>query len=658
MARHTRIPVLAGLYAGRTASVLHSNTRGATCSFDYGSARQPPRDIPLACSMNQSSQARRPSQSTLPSRARSGSSNGGRSVNNDANRGQPAPVPPPNGSSGQPASTRAARTPYLMDVLVGQMVVVVRGSGERIVGVLSSATPEPNGVSVVLSAAQTIEKNGGDVVLSTISPNVTIPASDLREMDASNVRLGSPEELASCVTRSRPSGFRTDTEISRAGASDGGRTLKRWDDKSTPLLPSGGGLEDTSTAGWDQFAANEERFGIKSNYEETMYTTKLDKSGQDFKQREREAERLAKEILSQGSGNAHIAEERGVTDDSGMNEEDKYGAVVRENGSSAQDSGTDKGTRGQSQKGGAPSKALTADFREFVSAERERLFVRKAELAKKEKQNRLADLKAWANTFQLKTPPPKDGVKAPSDAASKNTSSVSKPSGEQSRERQPEKASTNAQEKKPGGSKLNVHASSFNPGAAVFKPGGSATPNPQPSTPPHPFFGHRELRNRPSVSPLRIRDDFKVWKMKKVPEAATVAPLWPYTGRPFRQHFVVMAGVPVMPVFGEPGPMPPMMGMFPDGAISPRPVPQGATPPLAHMVYQPYPQYPFAQPPFQGAMPVSAPGSPAAFKISPHMVPFTPMARPPSGAPFGPQDYNQKRRRGKGEQRTDTRDTK
>ena len=96
----------------------------------------------------------------------------------------------------------------------------------------------------------------------------------------------------------------------------------------------GGGLEDSSksTAGkpWDQFAANEARFGIKSNYEENLYTTKLDRSGKDFRNREREADRIAREIMGQATNNPHLAEERGqIADDSGINEEDKYGAVVR-----------------------------------------------------------------------------------------------------------------------------------------------------------------------------------------------------------------------------------------------------------------------------------------------------------------------------------------
>ncbi len=48
------------------------------------------------------------------------------------------------------------------------------------------------------------------------------------------------------------------------------------------------------------------------------------------------------------------------------------------------------------------------DFRSFVSSERERLEKKKAALAKKEKDTRLADLKSWASTFKLNTPVPDD----------------------------------------------------------------------------------------------------------------------------------------------------------------------------------------------------------------------------------------------------------
>ena len=87
------------------------------------------------------------------------------------------------------------------------------------------------------------------------------------------------------------------------------------------------GLEDGAASGasWDQFAENERRFGLKSDFDENIYTTTLDKNHPLYPQREAQAARIAKEIESQAAKNAHIAEERGVTwvDDSGMDEEDK-----------------------------------------------------------------------------------------------------------------------------------------------------------------------------------------------------------------------------------------------------------------------------------------------------------------------------------------------
>lgn len=52
-----------------------------------------------------------------------------------------------------------------------------------------------------------------------------------------------------------------------------------------------------SNASWDQFATNEKMFGIKTSFDEEVYTTKLDRSGPDFKEREREAQRIANEIM-------------------------------------------------------------------------------------------------------------------------------------------------------------------------------------------------------------------------------------------------------------------------------------------------------------------------------------------------------------------------
>jgi PAB1-binding protein PBP1 len=79
--------------------------------------------------------------------------------------------------------------------------------------------------------------------------------------------------------------------------------------------------------GWDQFKANEQRFGLKSDYDENLYTTQIDRKNPLYAMREREAERIARDIESQTSTNAHIREERGIMDD-GDDEEERYAPQV------------------------------------------------------------------------------------------------------------------------------------------------------------------------------------------------------------------------------------------------------------------------------------------------------------------------------------------
>lgn len=76
---------------------------------------------------------------------------------------------------------------------------------------------------------------------------------------------------------------------------------------------------------------NEKKFGVKSTFDEHLYTTKINKDDPNYSKRLQEAERIAKEIESQGtSGNIHIAEDRGIIiDDSGLDEEDLYSGVDR-----------------------------------------------------------------------------------------------------------------------------------------------------------------------------------------------------------------------------------------------------------------------------------------------------------------------------------------
>jgi PAB1-binding protein PBP1 len=57
-----------------------------------------------------------------------------------------------------------------------------------------------------------------------------------------------------------------------------------------------GALGTYSGGSWDQFVANEQLFGVTTSFDEAAYTTKLDRSAPDFKERERKAQQIADEI--------------------------------------------------------------------------------------------------------------------------------------------------------------------------------------------------------------------------------------------------------------------------------------------------------------------------------------------------------------------------
>ena len=128
--------------------------------------------------------------------------------------------------------------------------------------------------------------------------------------------------------------FRTDRDTANANRRFGGeRELQRWQ----PDAPDGndGGLEGglqgskQSHGTWDQFAENERLFGLKTDYDESIYTTTIDKNHPQYKQRIAAAERKAREIERSVATTSHVAEERvmdfvGGGDDNNADEEDKY----------------------------------------------------------------------------------------------------------------------------------------------------------------------------------------------------------------------------------------------------------------------------------------------------------------------------------------------
>ena len=86
---------------------------------------------------------------------------------------------------------------------------------------------------------------------------------------------------------------------------------------------------EKSTGGkqWDQFAVNERQFGITTTYDENIYTTVIDKSHPQYKERLAKADKAAKEIENSATTTSHHAEERQMNptgvDDTGDDEEEK-----------------------------------------------------------------------------------------------------------------------------------------------------------------------------------------------------------------------------------------------------------------------------------------------------------------------------------------------
>ncbi|KAF8340359.1 uncharacterized protein EI90DRAFT_3150765 [Cantharellus anzutake] len=246
-------------------------------------------------------------------------------------------------------------------------------------------------------------------------------------------------------------GFRTDSDISQNARSPRERPLQAWtaDPNHVPPLqppmPNGSALQnpDDATFGpnantgqpWDQFVANQQLFGVTATFNEEMYTTPLDRNAPDFKEREARAIKIANEIQSSASNNPHIAEERNLLDDSGANEEDKYGAVVRAPGAyvppgarAAAAAQPSPSIRTSSDRSAAPTvtssnatnatagsvgnesgdNKLVGAFRDFVDSERQRFVQKKQQIVKKEKDNRIADLLKFSQEFKLNRPIPPD----------------------------------------------------------------------------------------------------------------------------------------------------------------------------------------------------------------------------------------------------------
>ncbi|XP_016578551.1 polyadenylate-binding protein-interacting protein 4 isoform X5 [Capsicum annuum] len=125
----------------------------------------------------------------------------------------------------------------------------------------------------------------------------------------------------------------TDSCISQSRHIEVERQLERWvPDDDAPECPELDNVFDGHwNRGWDQFEANETLFGVKSTFDEDLYTTKLER-GPQMSELEKEALRIAREIEGEDTRDFHLAEERGIQlhENLEVDDETRFSAVFRE----------------------------------------------------------------------------------------------------------------------------------------------------------------------------------------------------------------------------------------------------------------------------------------------------------------------------------------
>lgn len=241
------------------------------------------------------------------------------------------------------------RLDYLLANSIGSEVIATVNSAIKYSGLLVACNLESaNGVDIVLKYPKIVDSGFADDIeelSEQLGETLLIKGGDVGELEVKAIDLSLDEKweqarkqeleekkVKEVQAEKRSVGFKTDSDISRSKGELRERELQKWtpDAGDEELNVASQALEDSSST-WDQFTVNEEKFGVRSTFDEHLYTTKINKSDPNYEKRLKEAERIAKEIESQGSsGNVHLAEDRGhFVDDSGLDEEDLYSGVDR-----------------------------------------------------------------------------------------------------------------------------------------------------------------------------------------------------------------------------------------------------------------------------------------------------------------------------------------
>mmetsp|Transcript_19958 Transcript_19958/g.39980 ORF Transcript_19958/g.39980 Transcript_19958/m.39980 type:complete len:761 (+) Transcript_19958:171-2453(+) len=441
-------------------------------------------------------------------RAAGGRSNQSQTPNNNNNGNRSRPSPP---AGGAPIATQSPpllaesneqnesnvlreRFLHLCISMIGQTVTLTQTNGLVLEGIFHTFAPfenQPTEVkNVYVIQACRMVKPPTDASEGTFENGATVlvPAAKVASVHVKSMRLDAANAAEKGVGPSGTSEdmFQTDSQISggkggsdnlvAAGsewisAGDGGDALEgpsssrggseamNWRSKKSPASGGLSGKPGDSIGAWDQFAANQEKFGVKTSFDENLYTTKLDKDKID-QAKFKHAERIAREIEGQATTNIHLAEERNQKLALDFDEEDLYSGVLDK-------SGKDKAAREEEarKKAAAP----TTSWAKLAAGKGAAAAAAPAEKPK------AAAVTPDLSELKLNVDDEDTGAQEDSKSAAEKKEEGNK---EEDRE-----------EGKPKSTKLNANAKafSFNPGAKTFTP--SAPSAPAPTHVPGPMMG-------------------------------------------------------------------------------------------------------------------------------------------------------------------------
>ncbi|KAB2033329.1 hypothetical protein ERO13_D04G009200v2 [Gossypium hirsutum] len=232
------------------------------------------------------------------------------------------------------------RLVYLTTCLIGHPVEVHVKSGSIYTGIFH-ATDAENDFGIILKMARLIKdgtlcgyKATTEFVSKAPSKILIIPDKELVQIIAKDVAV-TRDGFASEPQNEKHQEILIDSAISQSRHVEVERELEPWvpdeDDLQCPELENI--FDGPWNRNWDQFETNQKLFGVKSTFNEELYTTKLER-GPQTRELEKEAMRIAREIEGEDTQDLHLAEERGVDlhDDFDIDEEMRYSSVYRGRG--------------------------------------------------------------------------------------------------------------------------------------------------------------------------------------------------------------------------------------------------------------------------------------------------------------------------------------